>query len=259
MIGSIIGDIVGSKYESTKQVDVVYDFDLFSESNVFTDDTILTVATADAILHNSDFAKYYQKWFDLYRNSGWGGMFREKASKGDLKPYGSYGNGSAMRVSPCGWVCSSYEDTLKLAKKTAIVTHDHEEGIKGAMAVAGAIYLARNGYNKQNIIDKISEIGYDLQKPLEEFDKQFDATCQGTVPICMAIFKESNSFEECIRRAIVQGGDCDTNACIVGGIAEAFYGCPSVDMIENAFLRLDEEMLKIVIVFLKKYCYKRED
>jgi ADP-ribosylglycohydrolase len=253
MIGSIIGDVVGSRFEFENTDDL--NFELFSETSTFTDDTVLTVATADVIMFGGDFLESYQKAFNNHSNRGWGGTFRSIASKGLLAPYNSFGNGSAMRVSPCGWVCDNIDDTIILAKETAIVTHDHAEGIKGAQAVAMAIYFARNGKDKKEIMDAVSELGYDLSKPLNEFDRSFDVTCQGTIPICMASFNETNDFEEAIRVTVAQGGDCDTNACIVGGIAEAFYGMPPKYMIEETLNRLPIEMQFTVCKFVEKFCY----
>jgi ADP-ribosyl-[dinitrogen reductase] hydrolase len=256
MIGAIIGDIVGSRYEfNNKNIDIPYDFDFINEDSKFTDDTILTIATAEAIMDNNDFCYYYQKWFDKYKDSGWGGMFKEMALKGEIKPYGSYGNGSAMRVSPCGWISSDYNATIKMAEKSAIVTHDHIEGIKGAVSVAAAIYLARENFDKDRIMKEVSNIGYDLSKKVFEFEKKFDVTCQGTIPLCMALFNESVSFEDSIRKSVIHGGDCDTNACIVGGISEAFYGLPSKNIMDQVFDKLPNEMISVIEKFTKKHCY----
>jgi ADP-ribosyl-[dinitrogen reductase] hydrolase len=253
MIGSIIGDVVGSCFEFENTDDP--NFELFSETSTFTDDTVITVATADVIRFGGNFLEAYQKAFNNYPNRGWGGMFLAIASKGELAPYNSFGNGSAMRVSPVGWVCDNINDTMDLAKETSIVTHDHPEGVKGAQAVAMAIYLARNGKDKKEIMDSVSKLGYDLSKPLNEFDRKFDVTCQGTIPICMALFNETKDFEEAIRVTVAQGGDCDTNACIVGGIAEAFYGMPPKYMIEETLNRLPVEMQFTVCKFVEKFCY----
>ncbi|MFA7219407.1 MAG: ADP-ribosylglycohydrolase family protein [Synergistaceae bacterium] len=253
MLGSIIGDIIGSCYEFNNTNEI--DFDLFSEESTFTDDTVLTVATADAILSGEGYLEKYQDSYFRYPNRGWGGMFDIMARDGNLGPYNSFGNGSAMRVSPCGWAYNSYDRTLEEAEATAIVTHNHPEGIKGAKAVAGAIYIARNGGSKDEIMKAVSSLGYDLRWPLSSFKSVFDETCQGTIPICMALFNETDSFEDAIRMTIAHGGDCDTTGCIVGGIAEAFYGRPPQFMIIESFKRIPDKMKRTVLKFVRKFCY----
>ena len=254
MIGAIIGDVVGSRFEfnniHTKE------FKLFDVMSTFTDDSVLTVATADVILNGGSYLKKYQKSYFNYPNRGWGGRFLSMASSGNLRPYDSFGNGSAMRVSPVGWVYDSYAETLEEAQRTAEVTHSHPEGIKGAQAIAGAIYWARQGATKAQIMDHVTNVGYDLSKPLSAFPSTFDETCQGTIPLCMAIFDQATDYEDAVRSAIAQGGDVDTTACIVGGMAEAFYGQPSEDLIKEAYGRMPDEMCETVTKFLKKYCYK---
>jgi ADP-ribosylglycohydrolase len=222
--------------------------------NTFTDDTVLAVATADVIMEGGSFLKKYQTSYFKYPNRGWGGMFHVMARAGNLRPYNSFGNGSAMRVSPCGWAYKSLKDTLDAAEQTAMVTHNHPEGIKGAQAIAGAIYLARNNMDKSQISDFVRDLGYAIPL-LEDCSNQFDETCQGTIPLCMALFNESEDFEHAIRMTIAHGGDCDTTACIVGGIAEAYYGKPPEYMIDEVWSRLPDEMRRTVAKFVKTYCY----
>lgn len=254
MIGAIAGDIIGSRYEFNN-IDTT-EFDLFHISSTFTDDTVLTVATADAILNDSskDYLRKYQWYFFEYPNRGWGGMFAQIASTGNLGPYNSYGNGSAMRVSPVGWICDTIDEVMLEAANTAVVTHNHEEGIKGAQATALAVHLARNGFNKEEIKHIItSRIGYDLTKPYTEYGRDFDETCQGAVPKALAIFFGTNSFEESIRQSIALGGDVDTIACIVGGISQAYYGMPDMEIVKNVYIKLPNQMRRIVTDFTTRY------
>lgn len=251
MIGSIIGDIVGSIYEFHNIKNE--DFPLFSKNSTFTDDTVLTCATADVILDNAKYDKYYLDYAQAFLNRGYGGSFARMVTSGKLTPYNSYGNGSGMRVSPIGFAYNTIEETLRQARKSAEVTHNHQEGIKGCQAVALAIYLARNGKDKQFIKEAVENIGYDLDRPLKDFDRKFDVTCQGTIPKCMAIFMESDNYEESIRKSIAMGGDVDTNACIVGGISQAYYGMPARNIIEKAYEKLPKHLAKITTAFTKKY------
>ena len=227
MLGAIIGDIVGSVYEwnniKTK------DFPLFSERCFFTDDTVMTVAVADALLNGgtSDaFIDAMKKFGRLYPNSGYGGRFAGWLSSDNREPYNSWGNGSAMRVAPCAWFADSLDEAESLAELSAAVTHDHPEGIKGARATAAAIYLARTGVTKAGIKDYIeTKYGYDLSRTLDVIRPRyrFNESCQGTVPEAIIAFLESDGFEDAIRNAISLGGDSDTLAAITGGIAEAYY------------------------------------
>jgi len=252
MLGAIIGDVAGSRYEFNNTKD--RDFKMFDTMSTFTDDTVLTVATAEVLLNGGSFLKKYQTSYFKYPNRGWGGMFNTMASAGNLRPYNSFGNGSAMRVSPCGWAFDTLQETLNAAEQTALVTHNHPEGIKGAQAIAGSIYLARNDMDKSHITDFVRDLGYVLPK-LENCTNQFDETCQGTIPLCMALFNEAEDFEDAIRTTIAHGGDCDTTGCIVGGMSEAFYGCPPQEMITEAFMRLPQEMRRTVTKFVKQFCY----
>jgi ADP-ribosylglycohydrolase len=224
IIGAIAGDIIGSAYEfhNVKSVD----FPLFTKRTYFTDDSVLTIATMDVLLNKKDYAKTYQEYGRKYTHRGYGGNFKEWIYADERKPYNSYGNGSAMRTSPIGWYCDSIDEVLSEAKKSAEVSHNHPEGIKGAQAAALGVYLARMGKSKneikQSIVDKF---GYDLDRKLDDIRPgyDFDVSCQGSVPEAIIAFLESTDFENAIRLAVSIGGDSDTIACITGGIAEAFY------------------------------------
>ena len=264
MLGAIIGDIVGSVYEfdniKTK------DFELFKPDCRFTDDTVMTCAVADAIMNGGsekDFILSMKKYGRMYPHAGYGGRFRVWLRSKDTEPYNSFGNGSAMRVSPCAWVmdCDHYARTgmwpsRDLARLSASVTHNHPEGIKGALAVCDAIFIARlNSYEcKSRIKEHIKEeYGYDLSMSLDSIrkDYEFDETCQGSVPQAIIAFLESIDFEDAIRNAISIGGDSDTIAAITGSIAEAAYGIPE-EIKEKSYAYLDET-LKDVLRRWKKY------
>jgi ADP-ribosylglycohydrolase len=230
MKGAIIGDIVGSIYErhniKTK------DFPFLSGKCFFTDDTVMTVAVAEALLEGGqehDFVNAMKKYGRLFRNVGYGGRFFQWLRSDDPSPYNSWGNGSAMRVSPVGWWFDELADVEAGAKLSAAVTHNHPEGIKGGQATAAAIFLARTGAAKSEIKSYIEKrYGYDLDRTLDDIRPRyrFDVSCQGTVPEAIIAFLESTGFEDAIRNAISIGGDSDTLAAITGGIAEAAYGIP---------------------------------
>lgn len=231
MLGAIIGDVVGSVYEfnniKTK------DFPLFVKQSIYTDDTVMTVAVAKALLRSreekQDFRTILIEEMQLfgkqYPNSGYGGMFAQWLTTNNPKPYNSFGNGSAMRVSPCGLIAVELSEALSLAKASAEVTHNHPEGIKGAQAVAGAIYLAKNKKTKQEIKDFIELNFYDLDFTLDGIRQNyhFNETCQETVPQAIVAFLESTDFEDAIRNAVSIGGDSDTVAAITSSIALAYY------------------------------------
>jgi ADP-ribosylglycohydrolase len=224
MLGAITGDIIGSVYEwhRTKS----YDFDLFTPQSRFTDDTILTIAVADCILHSKEYASTFKEYGRRFPRAGWGGMFSRWINSDNIAPYNSFGNGSAMRVSPVGFAFDTLDQVLDEAKHTAEVTHNHPEGIKGAQAVATAIFFARYGHDKAVIKDYIEKrFGYDLQRSWEDIRPSYCAneTCQGSVPQAIIAFLDSTSFEDAIRKAVSLGGDADTQACITGGIAQAYY------------------------------------
>lgn len=253
MLGAIIGDIVGSVHEGTLRK--TKDFPLFIERSTFTDDTVLTVAVADWILTGKDLVGVLHAYFDAYPNRGYGGMFAAWASQRSRKPYNSFGNGSAMRVSPVGFAFDSIGDVLAWARRSAEVTHDHPEGIRGAEATAAAVYYARQIKDRDEIAALLeSRFRYDLGTPLDEIRPvfEFDETCQGTVPAALRAFLESSSFEDAIRNAISLGGDADTLAAITGGVAEAYYGIPD-DLVAAARPRLDPRLTNVVDRFRERF------
>ncbi|MGB4126737.1 MAG: ADP-ribosylglycohydrolase family protein [Bacilli bacterium] len=260
MLGAIIGDIVGSRFEwnnnKTKH------FELLNDKCFFTDDTVMTLAIAKAILHSkSDYSdlsslsiKYMQEVGRNYPSCGYGGSFGLWVFSNNPKPYNSFGNGAAMRVSPVGFVAKSLDQAISLSKKVTEVTHNHPEGIKGAEATAVAIYLARNGYNINDIKNYIDKHYYKMNFTLDEIRDtyKFNETCQDTVPQAIMAFLESTSFEDAIRNAISIGGDSDTLAAITGGIAEACYGIPK-EIRNKALTYLDKRLLNILLDFENKY------
>jgi ADP-ribosylglycohydrolase len=254
MLGAIAGDVIGSVYEweNIKSLD----FPLFTPESRFTDDTILTVAVADCILHGGDYSQTLRAYGMRYPGAGYGGMFRRWLFSSSSKPYNSFGNGSAMRVSPVGFAFDTMETTLQEAKRSAIVTHNHPEGIKGAQAVASAIFLARKGAEKDELRKYIvGNYGYHLSQTLDEIRPyyQFDETCQGSVPQAIIAFLESNDYEDAVRKAISIGGDSDTIACITGGIAQAYYGVVPYDIIINVERLLPPGLLTIVAEFNRRF------
>jgi ADP-ribosylglycohydrolase len=248
MIGAIVGDIVGSVYEwsniKTKN------FPLFGEDNFFTDDTVMTVAVAEALINGgkaNDFVVAMKKFGKLYPDADYGGNFGKWLLDDDCESYFSYGNGSAMRVSPIAWHYNTLKDTKRVAQRSAAVTHNHPEGIKGAQAVAVAIYLARKGISKSNIKNYIeNKYGYNLSRTLDEIRPlyEFDVSCQGSVPHAITAFLESTSFEDAVRNAVSIGGDSDTIAAITGSIAEAAYGIPNW-IKEKALSYLNSPLLEV--------------
>jgi ADP-ribosylglycohydrolase len=251
MIGALAGDIIGSEFEFHNIRNE--DFEFFGNKSTYTDDSILTVATADAILDKAGYGQYYLDYAQAFPNRGWGGNFLQMVKTGRLVPYNSYGNGSAMRVSPVGWAYDTIESVMEEAKRTADVSHNHEEGIKGAQATALAIFLARTGKTKPAIRKAVEDIGYDLSKPLKDYDRSFDESCQGTIPKCFSIFLETDSYEQAIRKSIACGGDVDTIGCIVGGICQAYYGMPSRDIVESVYKKITPHLAKITTAFTIKY------
>ena len=250
MIGAIIGDIVGSRFEGMNRVPYSKNFKLFHKHCRFTDDTVMTIATCEAILNNKKYRDIYRKYYNLYPYSGYGRTFKLWARSGINLPYNSWGNGSAMRVSPVAYAFDSEEEVLYEAKKSASATHNHKEGIKGAQSVAMAIYLAKNGIHKDSIEEKISEkFGYNLRP---EVLSEWDVSCQGCVPQAFCAFFESNDFEDCIRKAILKGGDSDTIASIAGAIAEPYYGIPS-EFIKKAFKFLPYDLKNVVESFIRRH------
>jgi len=251
MLGGIAGDIIGSRFEHAQIK--TKDFELFSRQCTFTDDTVHTVAVADSLLTKTPYQINFLRYFNHYPNVGYGNRFRRWARSARPVPYGSFGNGSAMRVSPIAWFYDSLDKVLEEAMHSAEVTHNHPEGIKGAQAVAGAIYMARTGVGKQEIREFVEgRFGYDLGQTVNEIRPGygFNVTCQGSVPQAMVAFLEAEDFEDAIRNAVSLGGDSDTLACIAGSIAEAYFGGVPQDIAEGIFERLDERLTAIIRQFL---------
>jgi ADP-ribosylglycohydrolase len=224
IIGAIAGDIIGSAYEfhNVKTTD----FDLFPKGTFFTDDSTLTMATMYALLSDKGYVNAYQNFGRRFPHRGYGGNFKSWIYSDNPEPYNSWGNGSAMRVSPVGWYAKTINEVMDEAKRSAEVTHNHSEGIKGAQATACAVFLARTGKTKDEIKKYIVDtFDYDLDRTIEEIrpEYDFDVSCQGSVPEAIIAFMESTDFENAVRLAVSLGGDSDTIACITGGIAEAFY------------------------------------
>ena len=257
MIGAIAGDIIGSAYEvySVKTTD----FKLFPQGSRFTDDTVLTVAVADCILHGKDYARIFREYGSSYPEAGYGGYFSRWLFSDSPQSYNSFGNGSAMRVSPVGFACMTLDSVMREAARCAGVTHNHPEGIKGAQAVACSIYLALHDYSKDAIRHHIEEtFDYDLSRSLDEIrpDYTFDETCQGSVHEAIIAFLESNDYEDAVRNAVSLGGDSDTQACIAGGIAQAFYRKIPKRIIRQVRGILNQDLLAVVDEFNEKYNLK---
>ena len=267
MIGAIIGDIVGSRFEFNNHKSK--DFELFSQDCKVTDDSIMTIAVAKAIMetekrikpllyervnNNNDYyslleamtVKYMQEIGRKYPYCGYGGMFGRWIFSDNPMPYNSYGNGAAMRISPVGSIANTDYEARKLSEIVTSTTHNHPEGIKGAEATTVAIFMAKRGFSKEEIYHKINKNYYNLNFTIDEIRDtyKFNETCQETVPQAIVAFLESSSFEDAIRAAISVGGDSDTLAAITGSIAEAYYGVPE-DIKEKALTYLDEELRSI--------------
>lgn len=251
MLGAIAGDIAGSIYEFHPWQGKWEGMPLFTPKCFFTDDTVLTVAVADALMAcnfredglKEKLVDNFHEYARRYPNGGYGGRFAQWLMKGEVEPYNSFGNGSAMRVSPVGWAFDNLDDVEKFAAITASVTHNHPEGLKGAQAVAGCIFLARNGKTREEIKDYVAgKYGYDLSRTLEQIRPKyrFDETCQGSVPEAIIAFLESDNFEEALRKAIWLRGDADTQAAIAGSIAEAFFGGLSPELTRQVTGYLDD-------------------
>jgi len=249
MLGAVIGDIVGSVYEwrniKTK------DFPFFGKNCRFTDDSVMTFAVAEALMNGGkpdDYIEAMKRLGRMFPKAGYGGYFRKWLFSDERKPYNSWGNGSAMRVSPVGWWFDSLEDTEKAAEASASVTHNHPEGIKGAQATAAAVFLARNKTPKKEIKSYIeNRFGYDLSRTLDEIRPGyvFDVSCMGTVPEAIIAYLESAGFKDAIRGAVSLGGDSDTLTAITGGIAEAAYGIPD-EIASKAVSLLDLPLLEVL-------------
>ena len=270
MYGAILGDIIGSPYEFD-QGDKTKEFPLFTDLSMFTDDSIMTLAVAEALMDSLEkseepektrkrLIRYMQFWGEKYPNAGYGARFSWWLMTGSTQPYNSYGNGSAMRVSSVGWLYDDLDTVLQMAKLSAEVTHNHPEGIKGAQATAAAIFLARTGYSKAEI-KEYTEIlfGYDLNRTCDEIRPTYchKESCQETVPEAIIAFLESTDFEDAIRNAVSLGGDCDTLTCITGSITEAFYGVPE-ELKQKCRTRLPDELEAILLRFEKFLAEKQK-
>lgn len=257
ILGAISGDIIGSTREfnpiKTK------DFELFERRSQFTDDTVMTLAIAKWLCEDKDsrdvLIKNLKYFGNLYPNAGYGGRFKQWLAQDSPEPYGSWANGSAMRVSPCAWVADSLEEAQMLAEKSAIVTHNHPEAVKGALATSDAIYLARIGANKDEIRQHVEiNYGYDLSFEVDDIRPfyTFDVSCAGSVPESIICFLNANSFEDTIRNAVSLGGDADTQAAIAGSIASAYWEIPK-DISFKAIHSLDNLLLNVLIDFEEKF------
>lgn len=257
MYGAILGDIIGSPYEFDRGRKTK-DFPLFSGHSGFTDDTVMTLAVADALLDVQPDANDADIRWQLIRSmqcfgrefpyAGYGGMFRRWLRSRDPQPYGSFGNGSAMRVSSVAWLYSDLDTVRRMARLSAEVTHNHPEGIKGAEATASAIFLARTGSTKAEIKAYIEEnFHYGLSRTCDEIRPGYRhvESCQETVPEAITAFLEGNGFEDVIRTAVSLGGDCDTLTCIAGSMAEGFYGVPE-ELKQECRKRLSESLLQVL-------------
>ncbi len=256
MMGAILGDMIGAPYEFDRSPKTK-EFPLFSRYSQYTDDTVMTIAVAEALMNargktdaetKALLVAGMQKWGRKYPDAGYGCMFYEWLFQDDPEPYCSFGNGSAMRVSAAGWLYQTLEETRRAARLSAEVSHNHPEGIKGAEATASAIFLARTGADKAQIRAYIvGGFGYDLSRTCDEIRPAYThvESCQKTVPEAITAFLEGESFEDVIRTAVSLGGDCDTLTCIAGGIAEAFYGVPE-EMRQEGLQRLPEDMRAVL-------------
>lgn len=255
MLGAIVGDVLGSPFEfnNVKSTDVRF----FGYGTQCTDDSILTVATADALLTGKSYAAAYQDYYHRYPNAGYGGSFSSWANRREEGPYNSWGNGSAMRCSPAGWARDTLEDVLAEAERTAMVTHNHPEGVRGAQATAGCVFLARTTRNREQIRQFVVDgCGYNLDQTIDEIRPtyEFRVSCQGTLPVAALAFLESTDFENAIRLAISVGGDSDTIACIAGAIAHAFYGSIPLDLLRPVFdIYLAPELAQTTLEFCERF------
>ncbi|MDR2058057.1 MAG: ADP-ribosylglycohydrolase family protein [Dysgonamonadaceae bacterium] len=253
MLGAITGDITGSRFEFNNCLNT--GFKLFTDECSFTDDTICTIAVADALIKEIPFENSLREWCGKYPNpkGAYGGSFAAWLRSNTPQPYNSFGNGSAMRVSPCAWLPENRETVLQQAKLSAECTHNHPEGIKGAVCVADLIFQARkSGCTRETIKNTAETYGYSLDTNCAEIRRTntFNETCQVTVPQAIVAFLESSDFENAIRLAVSIGGDSDTIAAITGSIAEAFYGIPEHIKIQ-ALRYLPEDMKEVLSNFNK--------
>jgi len=260
MYGAIAGDVIGSVHERIDDVgDKNYDFELFpmiGDETTFTDDTVLTVAVAHRLLEGGEYADFFRRYVTVFPGRGYGGRFANWAANRAMGPYNSWGNGGAMRVSPIGWAFYDFGEVLGEAKASAEVTHNHPEGIKGAQAVAGAVSLARKVKDKQVIRWGLqTEFGYDLDRSVEQIrpEYRFDVSAAGSVPEAIICFLDAEDFESAVRNAVSLGGDADTQACIAGAIAEAYYGGVPRDILETVRGKLPESFRLVADAFCDRY------
>jgi ADP-ribosylglycohydrolase len=254
MLGAIAGDVIGSVHEGSGTK--TKEFPLFTPRSCFTDDSVLSIAVADWILTGKNLVELFHQYGSNYPYSGYGGRFRSWLQSGSRDPYNSFGNGAAMRVSAVGFAFDALDEVLEWSKRSAEVTHNHPEGIRGAQATAAAILLARQGLPKPQMRDFLeSTFGYALQTSLDDIRPRynFDETCQGTVPQALIAFFESEDYEDAIRNAISLGGDADTLACIAGGVAEAFYGSVPNHIADQVTERLDPALITVLQQFRGRF------
>ncbi len=254
LIGAVAGDIIGSSYEGSGVK--TSNFALFTPFSRFTDDTVLTLAVADCILNEKDFAKTIQEYGRKYPRRGYGGYFKQWLKSDNPVPYGSFGNGSGMRVSAVGAAYNTLDEVLAVAKQSAEVTHNHPEGIKGAQAIAAAVFLAKTGSSKPQIKEYISTtFDYNLNRSITDIRPSyvFDVTCQGSVPEAIIAFLDSTDYESAIRLGISLGGDSDTIACMAGAIAATFYNQIPDHILQFAHKQLPNELLLLLAQFNEKF------
>lgn len=254
MIASIAGDIIGSVHE--RGFIKTTDFELFQQNSSFTDDTVHTLAVAEALMDRKDYGECLRRWSRNYINRGYGGMMRKWIASDDMGPYNSFGNGSAMRVSPVGFAYHRLDQVLEEAKNSAMPTHNHPEGVRGAQAIAACIFWARKGKSKAEIRQLATDtFGYDLSSSVEKLrpSYQFEVTCQKSVPESIICFLDSTDVESAIRLAVSMGGDTDTMACMAGGIAQAFYKTVPKSILEKTEEILGPELWDFVLRFCRKY------
>lgn len=260
MIGAIIGDVVGSRFEFHNHKSK--DFPLFTDSCKVTDDSIMTIAIALAIMDHDEHGRpldeaavyWMRKIGQPYKNAGYGGRFAQWMYLSNPHPYNSYGNGAAMRVSACAWAANTISEAIEMSNAVTGVTHNHPEGMKGARAITAIIFMARMGCSKEEIYDYIVQNYYSLNESVEQIriTSHFDETCQVTVPIAIRCFYESESFEDCLRLAISVGGDSDTIAAMACSIAEAYYGVPE-EIREKVLTFVPQELKDILFRFEEIY------
>ena len=254
MLGGIAGDIIGAPYEWDRIKHK--EFPLFGPLSKFTDESVLTIAVADAILEGRYFGEAIRDWGTRYPGRGYGGRFAVWLETPGMGPYNSYGNGSAMRVGAAGFAAQSEAEALQLARRSAECTHNHPEGVKGAQATALSVYLARTGAGKEDIRKRVAEgFDYDMARTVEEIrpDYTFNEICQVTVPEAIICFLEADDFEDTIRNAVSLGGDSDTLACISGFIADAYYGGVPDEIRETVEAMLPDEFLGVIERFERRF------